>query len=487
MSQVGGTNGLNVAAGRSARADGAPLRVILVGRTGLDAKLRLDSGVELVRVRTALEAVGELSDPLDTDEPGQAVVIVSADADPAGAAHTDTARAKEFTGALRLLDPQVRVLRLESGDGAAPSRGGYDGIISPDVSPEVLRAAVRGGPDAAAEAPVVRSVPGAAAQMGAAAAPPAAPDEVQASAPDVDEVGSFAQAVAQAPDAGGGAGAGDEALVRTLLLGRDILEPALALIRQRLAGRDVVLVGADAAGAANGDAVVGWRGRVFGRLRSAAASGAELAPHAAWLATWLAVRDQHTQLKEAAFTDPLTGAFNRRYFNHFIQVGIAQAAARRQSLTVLVFDLDDFKQFNDKYGHARGDEILCETVRLLRSVIRPEDKVCRLGGDEFVVIFHEPDGPRNPTSRHPTSVFQIARRFQDAIAGHKFPKLGREAPDSLAISGGLATYPWDGRTPAELLARADELAIQSKRAGKNCITLGPGAERERAAGGEATP
>src|ERR1051326_2514452 len=124
--------------------DGAPLRVILVGRTGLDARLRLDSGVELVRVRTALEAVGELSDPLDQSDPGQAVVIVSPDADPAGAAHTDTARAKEFTGALRLLDPQVRILRLEAGDGSAPSRGGYDGVISPDVSPEVLRAAVRG-------------------------------------------------------------------------------------------------------------------------------------------------------------------------------------------------------------------------------------------------------------------------------------------------------------------------------------------------------
>jgi PleD family two-component response regulator len=79
-------------------------------------------------------------------------------------------------------------------------------------------------------------------------------------------------------------------------------------------------------------------------------------------------------------------------------------------------------------------------------------------------------------------VFQIARRFQDAIAAHKFPKLGREAPDTLAISGGLATYPWDGRTPVELLARADELSIQSKRSGKNCITLGPGAERERDGG-----
>src|SRR5262249_48402908 len=145
------------------------------------------------------------------------------------------------------------------------------------------------------------------------------------------------------------------------------------------------------------EAVVGWRGKTFGRLRSVSASGAELGPHAVWLASWLALRDQQARLREAAFTDPLTGAFNRRYFDHFIQVALAPAAARRQSLTVLVFDLDDFKQFNDRHGHARGDEILRETVRLLRSVIRPSDKVCRLGGDEFVVVFHEPDGPRNPS------------------------------------------------------------------------------------------
>jgi diguanylate cyclase (GGDEF)-like protein len=143
-----------------------------------------------------------------------------------------------------------------------------------------------------------------------------------------------------------------------------------------------------------------------------------------------------------------------------------------------MFDIDDFKQFNDRYGHAAGDEILRETVRLLRSVVRPSDKVCRIGGDEFVVIFHEPGGPRQPGSKPPSSIAAIAKRFQDAICAHKFPKLGREAPGSLGVSGGLATYPWDGRAAAELLARADELSLQSKRTGKNTITFGPGAERE---------
>jgi diguanylate cyclase (GGDEF)-like protein len=280
--------------------------------------------------------------------------------------------------------------------------------------------------------------------------------------------------------------AGDEVLVRTLLQGRDITDLAIELIRSRVGGRDAVFV---SAGQMNGpspasaevmhETTVGWKGRLLGRLRSRTVPAEQLAPHAAWLAAWLAFRDQHVQLREAAFTDPLTGAHNRRFFDHFLRSAIDHAAAKRQSVTVLMFDIDDFKRFNDDFGHGAGDDILRETVRLLRSVIRPTDRVCRIGGDEFVVIFHEPDGPRNPSSKPPSSVYEIAKRFQDAIAAHKFPKLGREAPGKLAVSGGLATFPWDGRTAEELLARADALSLQSKKSGKNCITLGPGAERGR--------
>jgi diguanylate cyclase (GGDEF)-like protein len=282
--------------------------------------------------------------------------------------------------------------------------------------------------------------------------------------------------------------------VRLLLQGRDILDAAVAAIRGRLAargGRDVVFVSAgwDGAGGGGAEAVspagagaveasVSWRGRVLGRLRATGATAADLQPMASWLASWLALRDQHAQLREAAFTDSLTGASNRRFFDNFLGVAIEQARRDRQPLTLLMFDIDDFKQYNDRYGHGAGDEILVEAVRLLRSVVRPSDKVCRIGGDEFVVVFHEPQGPRVAGSRHPSDIFQIAQRFQRAIAEHKFPKLGREAPGVLTVSGGLATYPWDGNTPELLLARADELALQSKKQGKNVITLGPGAERE---------
>ncbi|MCA9288223.1 MAG: hypothetical protein KDA05_06555, partial [Phycisphaerales bacterium] len=89
----------------------------------------------------------------------------------------------------------------------------------------------------------------------------------------------------------------------------------------------------------------------------------------------------------------------------------------------------------------------------------------------------EPTGPRETGSRHPTSFFAISKRFQQQIWDHRFPKLGPQAPGTLTISGGLATYPWDGVTTQQLLERADRLALDSKRLGKNAITLGPGAMR----------
>ena len=221
-----------------------------------------------------------------------------------------------------------------------------------------------------------------------------------------------------------------------------------------------------------------WRGRRLGVLRSQAVGHDKLAVQAAWLASWLAMRAQHVTLRDGAFTDPLTGAYNLRYYDMFMESAIRQLRTERRTLTVLVFDIDDFKRFNDDYGHEAGNDILIEVVRLMRKVIRPTDKVCRMGGDEFAVIFYEPTGPRKPSSRPPRDIFRIAQRFQDAIANHKFPKLGRDAPGALTISGGLATYPWDGSTPKQLRDWADKLALESKRQGKNAINLGPWAERE---------
>jgi two-component system cell cycle response regulator len=91
----------------------------------------------------------------------------------------------------------------------------------------------------------------------------------------------------------------------------------------------------------------------------------------------------------------------------------------------------------------------------------------------FVVVFYDPEGPRQPTSQHPREVEEITARFQAQIAQSRFPKLGRQAPGPLTVSGGIATYPWDGVDLDTLLQQADRLALEAKRKGKNAIVYGP--------------
>jgi two-component system cell cycle response regulator len=260
------------------------------------------------------------------------------------------------------------------------------------------------------------------------------------------------------------AAAADEALVRALLRGEPIAEAAVEIARLR-AGDPALRFDP---GTGEGESV-SWRGHVFGRLTGRG----ELAQIASWLGAWLALERQQEELRRAALTDPLTGAWNRRYFDRYLPARIDEARAGRRSVTLLLFDIDDFKSFNERYGHEAGDEILRESVRLMGSVVRPTDRICRIGGDEFAVVFSDP--PRAPGSRPPESVFEISRRFQDQIAKSRFPKLGIDAPGRLTISGGLASFPWDGRSAVELVREADALSRASKKQGKNAITIGPGA------------
>ena len=196
---------------------------------------------------------------------------------------------------------------------------------------------------------------------------------------------------------------------------------------------------------------------------------------AEWLATWMGLERRMRSLETLTETDELTNAGNRRAFERILADTLDSARQERRIVTVMVFDIDNFKTYNDRYGHDAGDEVLRQTVDLLRSTIRRGDHVFRIGGDEFVVIFSDPEGPRNERSAPPESVEDIAHRFQTKVCELKFPQLGVEAEGSLSISAGLATFPWDGHDGHTLLRHADQLAMDSKRNGKNAIRFGPGA------------
>lgn len=271
---------------------------------------------------------------------------------------------------------------------------------------------------------------------------------------------------------------GDLDLVEAILRSDRSLDGlALRLLGQQ-SGLPGVAVAENRADVPAGHAAVPmtYGGLALGTLHAPPPVGLEqLRPWASWLSRWLALGQRTHDLHKLAMTDELTGAWNRRYFRRFLDRLIARAAEGRQQVTLLLFDIDDFKVYNDRYGHPAGDEILRETAKLIQSLVREHDVVARIGGDEFAVVFWDKGEPRHPGSQHPDNVIGIARRFQKAICEHRYPKLGQDATGRLTVSGGLASFPWDGRTSDELIARADHMAIQSKRQGKNVICFGPGA------------
>jgi diguanylate cyclase (GGDEF)-like protein len=186
------------------------------------------------------------------------------------------------------------------------------------------------------------------------------------------------------------------------------------------------------------------------------------------------------QLERLATTDDLTGLKNRRYLWEFARQILDRARRTSGRVTLLVFDIDNFKHYNDVYGHLTGDEILRQAAILMRRCCRSHDVVGRIGGDEFAVVFWDdprgaaagvPRERRSATGEHPTEAITVAKRFQQALSRTDLLLLGPKAEGVLTISGGLASFPRDGSTVQKLFERADQALLEAKRGGKNRIYL----------------
>ncbi len=252
---------------------------------------------------------------------------------------------------------------------------------------------------------------------------------------------------------------------------------SLSMIRAHLGTSDIHLLLPDEADEndVRATAPIVHQDEHIATLVSSTVGSDDLIPWSVWLSTWMGMERRVRELEMLTETDELTTAGNRRAFERIAEETLENAGRERRIVTLMVFDIDNFKTYNDRYGHDAGDEVLRQTVDLLRCTIRRGDHVFRIGGDEFVVIFSDTDGPRNEQSVPPESVEDIAHRFQAKVCELRFPQLGLDAEGSLSISAGLATFPWDGHDGTTLLRHADGLAMESKRNGKNAIRFGPGA------------
>ena len=166
-------------------------------------------------------------------------------------------------------------------------------------------------------------------------------------------------------------------------------------------------------------------------------------------------------LRDLSVRDPLTGLFNRRYLSESLGREIARCQRRSLPLAVLAFDLDRFKDFNDRFGHPAGDAILVAFARVLQTYSRSEDIACRQGGEEFVVIMPEMD--RTVALRRAAELMAAMAQMEVQHEGQMLPKL--------TTSIGLAIFPEHGAKPADLLAQADQALYQAKANGRNRVEV----------------
>ena len=209
------------------------------------------------------------------------------------------------------------------------------------------------------------------------------------------------------------------------------------------------------------------------------AASDNLAKEATAIAEDASMAQRIRQLEKLATEDDLTGLKNRRYIWEFGRQIIDHAEKESGRVTLLIFDIDDFKHYNDQYGHLAGDDILKQAANLIQRCCRKHDVVGRIGGDEFAVVFWDDPGRRDKAdtserrslSDHPKEAVFIAERFREQLENTEFNLLGPEGKGVLTISGGLASFPRDGSNVEELFRKADEALLEAKNSGKNQIYL----------------
>jgi diguanylate cyclase (GGDEF)-like protein/putative nucleotidyltransferase with HDIG domain len=168
------------------------------------------------------------------------------------------------------------------------------------------------------------------------------------------------------------------------------------------------------------------------------------------------VRDYQERLDQA-IRDPLTGLYNRRFLLEALQKEVDRETRSNSPVSLVLFDLDDFKRINDRHGHGVGDDVLCRFGEIASDLIRPMDSFARLGGEEFALLLPDTDQ---------LDALLVAERIRAAISRRELvPGV------SLRVSAGISSCPGDGSSVDELHKSADDALYWAKRNGKNICAL----------------
>jgi diguanylate cyclase (GGDEF)-like protein len=179
------------------------------------------------------------------------------------------------------------------------------------------------------------------------------------------------------------------------------------------------------------------------------------------LANQAAMAVENARLYELAITDGLTKLFIHRYFQARLEEEVTRAKRYHSMVSLILFDIDHFKKFNDTYGHQQGDLVLIEVAKLVKQAVRETiDIPARYGGEEFTIILPETDAP---------GALLVAERLRKTIEQYDFP--GQGTALKVTISLGIATFPDHAPNRPMLIKNADIALYNCKRRGRNCSTI----------------
>jgi diguanylate cyclase (GGDEF)-like protein len=167
------------------------------------------------------------------------------------------------------------------------------------------------------------------------------------------------------------------------------------------------------------------------------------------------IEKMNREMEQLAITDELTGLFNYRYF----QITLDKELKRNRFsyLTLIMLDVDNFKSYNDRYGHVAGDRMLAELAKIMKQSVREVDTVVRYGGEEFSIIL---------PSTEVEDAFQVAQKILHLVEG--FVMLTPEGKQSsVTISAGISCFPADSKGKSELISHADLALFKAKEGGRN--------------------